>query len=54
MDNSIKLKNLQVVSGALKKGDKGLGTFFSFSKRVFFGVRRGGWDNSTPFQRRFF
>jgi hypothetical protein len=29
MDNSIKLKELQVVSGALRKGDEGLG-FFKF------------------------
>ncbi len=53
MDNSIRLKELQVASGALRKGDEGFGFFFFFSKR-FFWVRRGGWGNSTPFQRRFF
>jgi hypothetical protein len=51
--NSIKLKELQIVGGALRKEDKGLRTFFSFPKR-FFWVRRGGWGNSTPFRRRFF
>jgi hypothetical protein len=41
-DNSIKLKELQVVSGALRKKDKGLGIFFNFSKE-FFWIRKGGW-----------
>jgi len=36
MDSSIRLKELQVVNGALRKGDNGLGFFFFF-KRVFFG-----------------
>jgi hypothetical protein len=31
----------------------GLG-FFSLFQKGFFWVRRGGWGNSTPFQRRFF
>ncbi len=35
MDNPIKLKELQVVSGALRKGEGGLGIFFSFPKRFF-------------------
>jgi len=46
VDNSIRLKELQVVSGALK--GQGVKFFFSFSKG-FFWVRRGGWGNSTPF-----
>jgi hypothetical protein len=37
VDNSIKLKELQVVNGALRKGDEGLGIVVFFSKRVFFG-----------------
>jgi hypothetical protein len=53
VDNSIRLKKLQVVNGALRKGDEGLGFFIFFSKKYFW-VRRGGWGNSTPFQRRFF
>jgi hypothetical protein len=53
MDNSIKLKELQVQNGALRKGDKGLQFLFLFQKGCFW-VRKGGWDNSTPFQRRFF
>ncbi len=32
MNNSIKLKELQVVSGALRKVDKGLEICFSFPK----------------------
>jgi hypothetical protein len=40
MDNSIKLKELQVVSGVLRKGDKGLGFFFLFSKGFFLGEER--------------
>jgi hypothetical protein len=35
VDNSIILKELQVVNGVLRKGDEGLGILFS--KRVFFG-----------------
>ncbi len=53
MDNSIRLKELQVASGALRKRDEGLGFSFLFQKG-FFWVRRGGWGNFTPFQRRFF
>jgi hypothetical protein len=37
MDNSIKLKELQVVSGALRKGDEWLGFFNFFSKGFFWG-----------------
>ncbi len=39
MDNSIILKELPVVNGALRKGDEGFGFFFFF-KRVFFGWGR--------------
>jgi hypothetical protein len=46
VDNSIRLKELQVVSGTLRKGDKGLILFFIFSKRVFFGW--GKEDGSIP------
>jgi hypothetical protein len=48
VDNSIKLKELQIINGALKKRDKGF-------KRVCLGGEGGGkgWDNSTPFKRRF-
>ncbi len=53
MDNSIRLKELQVVSGALRKGDERLGKKKVFQKG-FFWVKRGGWINSTPFQRSFF
>ncbi len=35
MDNSIRLKELWVVNGALRKGDKGLGLFFLFQKDFF-------------------
>jgi len=35
VDNSIKLKKIHVVSGALRKGDKGLGILFSFPKGFF-------------------
>ncbi len=52
MDNSIRLKELQVVNGALRKRDKGLGFSFSFSKG-FFWVRRRRWGNSTPSKRGF-
>jgi hypothetical protein len=37
VDNSIRLKELQVVSGALRKGDEGLGFFILFFKKVFLG-----------------
>jgi hypothetical protein len=51
VDNSIKLKELQAVSGVLRKRDEG---FLFLFQKGFFWVRRGGWGNSTPFQRRFF
>ncbi len=41
MDNSIGLKELQVVNGVLRKGDEGLGFLFLFEKG-FFWVKRGG------------
>jgi len=38
VDNSIKLKELQVVGGVLRKGDEGLGfSIFSFPKGFFLG-----------------
>jgi hypothetical protein len=37
VDNSIRLKELQVVSGALRKGDKGLRFFKFFFKGFFLG-----------------
>ncbi len=37
MDNSIRLKELQVGSEALRKGDEGLGIFIFFFERVFLG-----------------
>jgi hypothetical protein len=40
VDNSIKLKELQVINGALRKTDERLGTFLFFSKRAFFGSGR--------------
>jgi hypothetical protein len=42
VDNSIKLKELQLVSGVLKKWDEGLGVFILFFQKGFFWVRRGG------------
>jgi hypothetical protein len=53
VDNSIILKELQVVSGALKKRDEGLGIFLFFFKRVFFGW---GWDDEVipPLSKGFF
>jgi hypothetical protein len=36
MDNSTRLKELQVVSGALKKRDK-VRNFFKISKNIIFG-----------------
>jgi hypothetical protein len=53
VDNSIRLKELQIVSGVLRKGEKGLGLVFSFSKG-FFWVNKGGCGNFIAFQRRFF
>jgi len=35
--NSIKLKELQVVNGVLRKEDEGLGFIFSFPKGFFLG-----------------
>jgi hypothetical protein len=35
--NSIRLKELQVGSEAIRKGDEGLGILFYFFKRVFLG-----------------
>jgi hypothetical protein len=37
VDNSIRLKELQIVSGVLRKGDEGLGIYFFFYKRVCLG-----------------
>jgi hypothetical protein len=37
VDNSFRLKELQVENGALRKGEEGLGFLFSFSKGFFFG-----------------
>jgi hypothetical protein len=54
VDNSIKLKELQVVRGALRKRGWGLTILFYFFQKGFFWVGRGGWSNSTPFQRMFF
>jgi len=53
VDNSIRLKELQDLNGALRERDEGL-RFIFFVSKGFFWVRRGGWGNSTPFQRRFF
>jgi len=53
VDNSIRLKELQVVSGAFKKMKQGVRNFILFSKR-FFWMRRGRWGNSTLFKQRFF
>jgi hypothetical protein len=54
MDNSIRLKELQVVSGALRKGDERLGKKKVFQKG-FFWVKRG-WrmDQFHPFPKEFF
>jgi hypothetical protein len=57
MDNSIRLKELQIINGALRKGDERLGFCFSFVKnykRVFFVVKKGGWGNPTAFRRKVF
>jgi hypothetical protein len=42
VDNSIKLKELQLVSGALRKGHEGLGIFIFIFQKCYFWVRRGG------------
>ncbi len=39
MDNSIRLKKLQVVNGALRKGDEGLGFFLFLLQKGFFESR---------------
>jgi hypothetical protein len=46
VDNSIRFKESQVVSGALRKGDKGWFFFKKNSKGFFFGWRRE--DGSIP------
>jgi hypothetical protein len=53
VDNLIKLKELQVVSGVFKKGGQRVKFSFLFQKG-FFWVKRGRWGNSTPFQKMFF
>jgi hypothetical protein len=52
-DNSIKLKELQVESGTLRKGDKWLEFSFSFLKEFFFG---SGWEDGVilPLSERIF
>jgi hypothetical protein len=50
VDNSIRLKELQVVNGALRKGDKGFKCFFLFQKD-FLWVRRGRFH---PFPKKVF
>ncbi len=52
MNNSIRLKELQIVSGTLRKGDEELGFIYLFSKE-FFWVRVGS-GNSTAFQKNIF
>jgi hypothetical protein len=57
VNNSIILKELQVVYGTLRKGDEELSFFFFFFQKEFKGLFLGllGWmDNSIPFQRRGF
>ncbi len=49
MDNSIKLKELQVVNGVLRKGDEGLGFLFLFQKGFL-----GEEGRMGSFQRMFF
>ncbi len=46
MDNLIKLKKLQILSGDLRDGDEGLGTFFFLSQKGFFGWE--GEDGVIP------
>jgi hypothetical protein len=52
LDNLIRLKELEVVSGASKKWGRGV-RIFSFGKG-FFWVKSGGWGTSTLFQSKFF
>jgi len=42
------LKELQVASGALRKGDKGLGNFLFFPKGFFLGLGRMGLFHPFP------
>jgi hypothetical protein len=46
VDNSIRLKELQDLNGALRKRDEGLRFLFIFSKG-FFWVRRGGGEDGV-------
>jgi hypothetical protein len=48
VDNSTRLKELQVVSGVFFFKCEGLENLFLFQKG-FFWVRKGGWINSTLF-----
>jgi hypothetical protein len=54
VDNSIKLKELQVISGALRQGDERLGTFFFLFQKGFFWVRRGGKGRFHLFRKEVF
>ncbi len=55
MDNSIKLKELQVISGALRQGDERLGTFFFLFQKGFFGWGGEGREGAIPpFSKRGF
>jgi hypothetical protein len=47
------LKELQVVSGVLRKWDEGLGNFFFFPKGFFLG-EEGRLDQFQPFSKEFF
>jgi hypothetical protein len=53
VDNSIRLKELQLVSGAFRKGDVGLGFFFSFPKGFFLG-EEGRMGVILPFSKGVF
>jgi hypothetical protein len=53
VDNSKRLKELQVVNGAFRKRGQGFKDFFFFFKRVFLG-EEGRISNSTHFQRSLF
>jgi len=55
VNNLIILKELQVLYGTLRKGDEGLKKKIKNQKDFHgFWVRRGGWGDSTPFERRGF
>jgi hypothetical protein len=43
VDNSIRLKELQAINGALRKGGKRLGLFNYFSKEFFLGEEGRMW-----------